>query len=167
MSAYVANFCLAAQVSICLIAHEAIICFVPIFTGVLLTTSVQFPDASIFLVVFSSNLTDNDDGDTVANETTNTTPSKSPSKHPSYNIDIPNDWFFPGFMSFVTYGPFANANDILVCFSLSDASNDDVLSGTIKRKAEIHEKADDRLNDNNYNRGYTTDQRFTMEVLHL
>ena len=32
-----------------------------------------------------------------------------------------NDWFFPGFASFVLHGPFADGDDRLACFELSDA----------------------------------------------
>ena len=107
---------------------------------------------------------DNDDGDEIANETTNTTISKLPPKRPSYKNDIPKKQFFPGFMSFVTYGPFPDVNGILACFSISNDSTDDFLSRFSKCKTEISENTDDRLNGNNHTRGYPTNQRFTREA---
>jgi hypothetical protein len=86
---------------------------------------------------------------------------------PSYNDQIPNDWFFPVFMSFVVYGPFVDANDRLACFETSDGSTHSNRGRAAKRQCEISEKADDRLHDNSNPRGYTTEQMFTSEALRL
>jgi len=108
----------------------------------------------------------NDEEDNNQAEASLNTPTKSASK-PSYINQIPNDWFFPGFMSFVVYGPFVDANDRLACFETSDGSTESNRGRVAKRKAEISEKSDDRLHDNSNPRGYTTDQMFTSEALRL
>ena len=94
------------------------------------------------------------------------TPTKMASK-PSYLNHIPNDWFFPGFMSFVAYGPFVDANDRLVCFETSDRSTASDKNRAAKRKLDLNEKANDRTHDSTNPRGYTTDQMFTTEYLRL
>ena len=57
----------------------------------------------------------NDEEDNNQAESNKNKPTKSASK-PSYINQIPNDWFFSGFMSFVVYGPFVDSNDRLACF---------------------------------------------------
>ena len=96
--------------------------------------------------------------------------SNSPIKNApkqSYDNEIPNEWFFPGFMAFVAYGPFVAANDRLVCFETSDRSTASDKNRVANWKLDLNEKANDRTHDSTNPRGYTTDQMFTMESLRL
>ena len=70
-------------------------------------------------------------------------------------------------MSFVLYGQFANANDRLACFEISDGSTDLNRGRTSKRKCEINEKADERSHDNSKPRGHARDQMLASEALRL
>ena len=70
-------------------------------------------------------------------------------------------------MSFVAYGPFADGNDRLACFELSDAAPDTDKGRATKRKQEQLEKDIDRTNDNVNTRGLTTDQKISMKTLEL
>ena len=82
------------------------------------------------------------------------------------NFDVPSDWAFPSYMSFVLFGPFAEENDRLSIFEPSDAPK--VTQPRVKkRKSDVNEKMDERNNDTNNNRGYSTDQRISIEALKL
>lgn len=56
-------------------------------------------------------------------EESNNKPAKSAS-NPSHVDQMSNDWFSPGFVSFVVYGPFVDANDRLACFESIDGPTD-------------------------------------------
>ena len=75
--------------------------------------------------------------------------------------------FFPGFMSFVICGPFADGDDRLACFELSDAVPGSNKGRAAKRKQEKMEKDVARMNDNTNKRGLTTDQLISMKALKL
>ena len=55
---------------------------------------------------------------------------------------MPNDWVLPSFMSFLVFGPFVDANDMLTCFEISDGSTNPNRGRAAKRKCEVSEKAD-------------------------
>ena len=80
---------------------------------------------------------------------------------------IRNDWFFPGFMPFVAYGPFADGNDRLACFELSDAAPDTDKGRATKQKQEQLEKDIAWTNVHVNKRGLTTDQKISMKALEL
>ena len=82
------------------------------------------------------------------------------------NNNIPNDWTFPGFMCFVLYVPFADKNNRLPIFDINDASRG-VASITKKRKEGLITKCNDCCNDSTNDRGFTTDQRISIEVLRV
>ena len=50
-------------------------------------------------------------------------------------VNVPTDWTFPGFISFVVYGPFADPHDRLCVFKISDEAPGLVQSRATKRKA--------------------------------
>ena len=68
-------------------------------------------------------------------------------------------------MSFVTHVHFTDANDMLACFKISDASPGAITIQVSKRKAELLKKDNDMSNDDNHKRGYTIDQKISMEAL--
>ena len=86
-----------------------------------------------------NNSVDTEQGEKNDEEATITTPNKAASKPLSTN-NIPNNWFFPGFMSFVIYGQFADANNRLACFETSNGNTESDKSKAAKRKMEISEK---------------------------
>ena len=55
---------------------------------------------------------------------------------------MPNDWFFPSFVSFILHGPFADDNDRLAYFEISYGSTEPNRGRATKIKCEISEKAD-------------------------
>ena len=111
-----------------------------------------------------------DDNSADKNETPtkncNNVPGK-PTSITKLSNTIRNDWFFPGFISFVLYGPFADGNDRLACFELSDAAPGSNKGRAAKRKQEQKEKDVARMNDNTNKRGLTTDQLISMKALKL
>ena len=70
-------------------------------------------------------------------------------------------------MYFVLCGLFADANDRLACFEISDGSKNSNRGRDTKRKFEISEKADDRSHDNSNPIGHTTDQMLESAALRL
>ena len=78
---------------------------------------------------------------------------------------MPNDWYFPSFIYFVVYGPFADANCRLLFFEISDGSTDPNKGRTTKIKFEISEKEDEQSHENSNPRGCETDQMFKSEAL--
>jgi len=96
-------------------------------------------------------------------KSTSSTKSSSEKRNP--DDDIPNNWFFPGFFSFVIYGPFANASDRLACYEINDSAI--AASRASKRKADLLDKEKKRSNDDFNKRGFTTDQKISIEALNL
>ena len=80
------------------------------------------------------------------------------------DVVVPDDYIFPGYMTFRLWGPFAPPEDRLLLFENNDApKNAAALSRAAKRKLELEDKKIDRDADNTSKRGFSTDQRISIE----
>lgn len=76
---------------------------------------------------------------------------------------IPDDWFFPGFIAFVAWGPFADKESRLRTVLLKGLSKKDVKSRATMRKEKTQMKNKMRDDDSANKRGLTTDQLISLE----
>lgn len=83
------------------------------------------------------------------------------------DVEIPSDWFFPSFISFVLFGPFVEDKNRLALFEEKEAPKGTHPSRSQKRKLDEAEKNCDRANDNSNDRGYSTDQKISIEGLRI
>ena len=79
----------------------------------------------------------------------------------------PPQWFFPGWFSFIAYGPFVKKDQRLSLLEISDASKKTVKSRAEKRKADKIQKDIKRAADSNPERGFSTDQKLQLEIIDL
>ena len=79
----------------------------------------------------------------------------------------PPGWFFPSWFSFISYGPFVPKDNRLPLLEISDASKKTTKSRAEKRKANKVEKDAKRVNDTQFERGFSTDQKVQLEMLGL
>ena len=80
-------------------------------------------------------------------------------------IVVPDNYMFPGFMSFMVWGPFAEPNDRLSLFNTSDGKKGGGKSRAEKRKADKLVKDQNRKDDNSNQRGLTIDQKISYEAV--
>ena len=85
-----------------------------------------------------------------------------------YDSDIPSDYLFPSFYVFVLYGPFVPTSHQLD-INVIDNNQKKKGEGTraALRKKEAKEKSDEKQNDSESTRGFTTDQRIDIKTLSL
>ena len=81
--------------------------------------------------------------------------------------NIPDDYIFPGFFAFLFWGPFAAGNERLLLFEVEDAKTDSLLGRKHKRTKELGERGKKRNVIATNERGFTTDQRISMESLFM
>ena len=79
----------------------------------------------------------------------------------------PKEWFFPGWFSFITFGPFVPKDKRLALFEITDTAKNVGKSRSQKRKADKLEKDAKRVVDDTANRGFTTDQKLQLEIIGL
>lgn len=83
-------------------------------------------------------------------------------------VEVPEDYIFPGYMAFRQWGPFAAPEDRLLLFESKDApKNAAALSRAAKRKLDLEVKDVERATDDSSKRGFSTDQRISIEGLYL
>ena len=82
-------------------------------------------------------------------------------------LDIPNEWFFPGWFSFLSFGPFVPKEKRLSLLEISDASKVVTKSRAEKRKADKIEKDLKRRNNVMNDRGYNTDQMLQLQLINI
>ena len=82
-------------------------------------------------------------------------------------IKVPEDYFFPSWFSFLTYGPFVSKEKRLSLLEINDPHKSIIQSRAEKRKAEKLEKQNEREADVDHKRGYSTDQQIQIELLEL
>ena len=70
-------------------------------------------------------------------------------------------------MVFVAWGPFAEPNDRLLLFLTQDAPKNMAMGRAAKRKADMELNESERASDSGNNRGFSTDQRISIEGLYL
>ena len=85
----------------------------------------------------------------------------------SNTLSAPKEWFFPGFFSFMTFGPFVPKDKRLSLLEITDPHKDIVKSRAQKRKAEKIEKDTKRASDIENDRGLSTDQQLQVEMLKI
>ena len=105
-------------------------------------------------------------GMAVATPSPNNNKTRGSGGQADINDDIPIDWTFLGFISFIIYGPFTDNNNILPIFEINDVSRG-VASITRNQKEDLINKCNDRRNDSANDRGYTTDQRISIDLLRI
>ena len=100
------------------------------------------------------------------NDTENTSSSLMDSSSDNKTKEkIPYNWFFPCWLSFLTYGPFVPKENCLSLFEINDAHKDIVKSCVEKRKAEEMQKDLERSSGQDNKRGLSTDQHIQMQFL--
>ena len=83
-------------------------------------------------------------------------------------VEVPEDFIFPGYMAFRQWGPFAAPEDRLLLFESKDApKNAAALSRAAKRKLDMEVKDVERATDDSSKRGFSTDQRISIEGFYL
>ena len=82
-------------------------------------------------------------------------------------VEAPDSFIFLGYMAFVAWGPFAEPNDRLLLFITQDAPKNMALGRAAKRKSDMELNQSERASDSRNNRGFSTDQRISIEGLYL
>ena len=106
-----------------------------------------------------------DNDDTNNDENDDSGSSKSDSS--VGEVEAPDSYIFPGYMAFVAWGPFAEPNDRLLLFLTQDAPKNMAMGRAAKRKADMELNESERASDSGNNRGFSTDQRISIEGLYL
>ena len=80
--------------------------------------------------------------------------------------DVPDDYLFPSYFVFVTYGPFATPEDELNILKIDDEGGKNPDGSRAKHRAKLKDtKVLERENDDTAIRGFTASQRIDMENL--
>ena len=81
--------------------------------------------------------------------------------------EVPPDWKFPGWISFICYGPFVPKHDRLTLFEINDTATEITKSRAAKRKIEKLQKDNERFGDNSNRRGVSFDQELRLKSMKL
>lgn len=90
----------------------------------------------------------------------------SPNHKRNIDNDIPIDWTFPGYISFILYSPFAEKHDRLAVFKINNSYRG-AASIAKKMKEELITKYNDWHNNIGNARGYTTNQQTSIDALRV
>ena len=110
---------------------------------------------------------DEDDEHTDRNTNKNDESISNTSDLSDNEMEAPGNYIFSRYMAFVTWGPFVEPKDRLLLCITSDASKNDALGRTTTRKAKVELNNADRASDYGNMRDFSTDQRISIEGLHL
>ena len=81
------------------------------------------------------------------------------------DLTVPETYIFPGFMAFITWGPFADPANRLSLFTVADASKAAAMGRSEKRKIDKLLNDENRKKDGNHSRGLTIDQKISYQSL--
>jgi len=79
--------------------------------------------------------------------------------------NVPSAYIFPSYFAFIAWGPFAPINERLEVLMTTDDKKVDRVTTASKKVNERKQKDNERVHDTSAERGFSTDQRISIEQL--
>jgi len=82
-------------------------------------------------------------------------------------LEVPDDYIFPSYFAFVSWGPFALLDNCLLFLNTTDSKASVKVTQATMRKGEMKKNKVERESTTSAVRGFSTDQRISIEQLNI